>query len=303
MQVNGLASISWVAGAQQKSAPAALASTSVSSTLNNSPINNPADSINFASDLSSTSRVSSTSSASDLEQQNLEQSLVQALAQRDREVRQHEMAHKVVGGPYTGAISYTYERGPDGQLYAVGGEVSIDTSPVPGDPEASLQKAETIARAALAPADPSPQDLKVAAQARSMAAEARAEIALERAEAQQIEADEALLQEPAEQAEVRPELGLVTSEEQAESRLEADNTEAQKAEEQALDEREAAAERRREVADEMQAQRERSAQRLREFNERLVEIQQALQALNSRLIATGALPGPANLGSLLDRQA
>ena len=102
---------------------------------------------------------------------------VQELSARDREVRLHEMAHKAAGGSIAGAISYTYERGPDGRMYAVGGEVSIDTSAVPGDPEATLEKAEAIIRAAMAPAEPSAQDHRVAAQARAMAAEARAEIA------------------------------------------------------------------------------------------------------------------------------
>lgn len=106
-----------------------------------------------------------------------EQQQVQELSARDREVRLHEMAHKAAGGGITGAISYTYERGPDGRMYAVGGEVSIDTSAVPGDPEATLEKAEAIIRAAMAPAEPSAQDYRVASRARAMAAEARAEIA------------------------------------------------------------------------------------------------------------------------------
>lgn len=87
------------------------------------------------------------------------------------------MAHQAAGAGITGAVSYSYERGPDGQMYAVGGEVSIDTSAVRGDPRATLEKAEAIIRAAMAPAEPSPQDYRVAASARAMAAEARAELA------------------------------------------------------------------------------------------------------------------------------
>lgn len=101
------------------------------------------------------------------------------LKQRDREVRAHELAHLSVGGPYVrGGMSFTYEKGPDGQRYAVGGEVNIDTSKVPNDPHATLRKAETVHRAALAPAEPSPQDRSVAARAAQMASEARAEIAV-----------------------------------------------------------------------------------------------------------------------------
>ena len=53
-----------------------------------------------------------------------------------------------------------------------------------GDPKATLEKAEVVRRAALAPADPSSQDQRVAASASQTAAQARVEIAaLRRAEA------------------------------------------------------------------------------------------------------------------------
>ena len=77
---------------------------------------------------------------------------------------------------------YEYEKGPDGQLYAVGGEVQIDTSKESDDPAANLRKAEKIQRAALAPQDPSTQDRKVAAEARAMAAEAQAELMVKKRE-------------------------------------------------------------------------------------------------------------------------
>ena len=81
-----------------------------------------------------------------------EQEVVEALRQRDAEVRRHEQAHKSVGGQYAGAISYTYQSGPDGRRYAVGGEVPIDASPISGDPEATILKLEQVRRAAkLAP--------------------------------------------------------------------------------------------------------------------------------------------------------
>ncbi|MDI9244892.1 putative metalloprotease CJM1_0395 family protein [Marinobacter sp. CHS3-4] len=99
------------------------------------------------------------------------------LKARDREVRAHEAAHQAVGGQYAGAISYVYERGPDGAQYAVGGEVSIDTSPVSGDPQATIEKMRTVRAAALAPAEPSPQDRAVAAQAMQLMLQAQAELA------------------------------------------------------------------------------------------------------------------------------
>lgn len=101
---------------------------------------------------------------------------IRALAQRDREVKAHEQAHQSVGGAYAGSASYTYTTGPNGVRYAVSGEVPIDLSRVPNDPEATLQKANTVERAALAPAEPSAQDRQVAAQAVQLALEARSEI-------------------------------------------------------------------------------------------------------------------------------
>lgn len=102
--------------------------------------------------------------------------MLQALRQRDREVRTHEQAHMAAGGGLvTGGATYSYQKGPDGRRYAVGGEVSIDTSR-PADPGEAIRKAQQIARAALAPAEPSGQDYRVAARARLMEAEARREL-------------------------------------------------------------------------------------------------------------------------------
>ncbi len=102
---------------------------------------------------------------------------VEQLKQSDREVRAHEAAHMAAaGGHALGGAHYQYERGPDGRSYAVGGEVSIDSSAVSGDPEATLSKAQAVQQAALAPADPSNKDRQVAAAAAAMAAQARIDI-------------------------------------------------------------------------------------------------------------------------------
>ncbi|MDR1963735.1 MAG: hypothetical protein LBQ50_08145 [Planctomycetaceae bacterium] len=106
-----------------------------------------------------------------------EQQQVQELKARDQEVRTHEAAHVTAGGRYvTGGPTYTYQTGPDGKSYAVGGEVGIDTSEVSGDPAATIRKMQTVAAAALAPAQPSGQDQKVAAAAHQKEAQARAEL-------------------------------------------------------------------------------------------------------------------------------
>lgn len=107
-----------------------------------------------------------------------EQEQVDELKARDTEVRQHEQAHLAAAGEHAiGAPSFEYQTGPDGNKYAIGGEVQIDTSPIEGDPEATIQKMQTIIAAAQAPAEPSGQDRSVASQARAALAEARAELA------------------------------------------------------------------------------------------------------------------------------
>lgn len=106
---------------------------------------------------------------------------VNELKQRDREVRNHEQAHKAAAGQYArGGPVYQYQQGPDGRRYAVGGHVSIDTAPVKGDPEATIQKMQVVQRAALAPAEPSSQDRAVAAHAARQAAQARVELQKQR---------------------------------------------------------------------------------------------------------------------------
>ena len=51
-----------------------------------------------------------------------QQQEVAELKSRDREVRSHEQAHLAAAGPYaSGAPSFTYQEGPDGRRYAVGG--------------------------------------------------------------------------------------------------------------------------------------------------------------------------------------
>jgi len=108
---------------------------------------------------------------------------LQELKSRDREVRAHEQAHLAASGGYaTGGPTYTYQQGPDGRRYAVGGEVQIDTSKVSGDPEATIQKMRTVQTAALAPAEPSSQDRAVAAQAATSISEARQDLSQDRLE-------------------------------------------------------------------------------------------------------------------------
>ena len=110
------------------------------------------------------------------QQEQQEQQEVQQLQSRDQEVRSHEQAHAAVGGRYAGAPSYSYGLGPDGKQYAVGGEVQIDVAPVAGDPQATVQKMQQVRAAALAPAEPSAADRRIAAQAAQQQVQAQAEL-------------------------------------------------------------------------------------------------------------------------------
>jgi hypothetical protein len=103
--------------------------------------------------------------------------LVDDLKARDTEVRQHEQAHlAAAGGLAISGATYTYQRGPNGVNYAIGGEVQIDTSPG-ATPEETIARAASIQAAASAPAEPSGADRAVAAAAQQMAAQARTELA------------------------------------------------------------------------------------------------------------------------------
>lgn len=104
-----------------------------------------------------------------------EERLLVSLRSRDAEVRAHEAAHLSVGGSLTRGVSYSYQTGPDGRSYAVGGDVSIDVSPG-RTPEETISKAQRVRAAATAPAQPSAQDLQVASRASQMEMEARLQL-------------------------------------------------------------------------------------------------------------------------------
>ena len=115
---------------------------------------------------------------------------VEKLKKRDQEVKAHERAHMSAGSDIVvGGANYEYQRGPDGKMYAVGGEVKIDTSKE-NDPQATIRKMQKVKRAALAPAQPSATDRNVAAKASQMEMEARIELAKEKAESEDSDREE-----------------------------------------------------------------------------------------------------------------
>jgi len=102
------------------------------------------------------------------------QQIIAHMKLTEEKVKAHEAAHKSAGGAATGPISYTYTRGPDGRNYITGGEVPITIS-TGKTPQETISRMQQVIQAALAPADPSPQDRAVAAQAATIQQNARME--------------------------------------------------------------------------------------------------------------------------------
>ena len=77
----------------------------------------------------------------------------------------HEMAHKIAGGSFAGAISIE----KNSQGIPVGGHVPIKMPILDkNNPKKTIEDADVVIKAALAPSDPSSQDYKVAAEAQAI---------------------------------------------------------------------------------------------------------------------------------------
>ena len=107
-----------------------------------------------------------------------EKRLVKDLQARDSEVKAHESAHQAAGGGNTGPASFSYQQGPDGKMYAIGGEVSISIKGG-ATPQEQMANARSVIAAAMAPSDPSSQDFAVANSARVMEMKAQQKLAKE----------------------------------------------------------------------------------------------------------------------------
>lgn len=104
---------------------------------------------------------------------------LEKLERRDREVRKHERTHQATGGQHVrGGVQFEFKQGPNGERFAVGGSVKLDTSKE-SEPQRTIQKMRQVRAAALAPAQPSPKDLSVAQSASKKASEARRELSEE----------------------------------------------------------------------------------------------------------------------------
>ena len=110
-----------------------------------------------------------------------DKAIIAELEKTEREVLAHEAAHISAGGGFVGTPKYTREIGPDGKSYITGGEVSV-TVPPSSDPEETVRNMQQVKGAALAPVNPSSQDINVAAAAASAQMKAESEIASRQAE-------------------------------------------------------------------------------------------------------------------------
>lgn len=216
------------------------------------------------------------------------QAVIRQLAARDQDVRQHEAAHSAVGSALAGAPQFNYVRGPDGVLYAESGEVSISLRVASDDPQVVLSVAEQVQRAALAPAEPSGQDRRVAAQAAQIAQQARSELAAQRvAESKNEEKPE---DETASVGDQQTE-EKISSEQEKAARLEAQAEE--------IREKEARQKARREEALREQARSEANAKRLAEINNPPVI---PVKDLAQRLLGLSKIEQDVKVGAVLDQR-
>ena len=101
---------------------------------------------------------------------NFNQQRQTMIKQRHSEIYAHELAHKNAAGSLGGSI--VIEKDANG--IPIGGHVNIKMPTLDkNNPDKTINHAETVIKAAMAPGDPSDQDYKVAAQARSIKAEAQ----------------------------------------------------------------------------------------------------------------------------------
>ncbi|MBN8196262.1 hypothetical protein JF547_07245 [Thalassospira povalilytica] len=105
---------------------------------------------------------SATSNSTDLDP--AEKAVVSQLQARDSAVRQEEEAHAAAAGPYGSAPQYTYQIGPDGNAYAIGGHVDVSVS-MSGSKADRDRALATLQNAALAPNAPSGADMAAFRQA------------------------------------------------------------------------------------------------------------------------------------------
>ena len=102
--------------------------------------------------------------------------VIQDLRQRDALVHRYVNSRQ---GTISGSIAgpnYEYTRGPDGQVYAVKANVSLNVQEVPGNPQATIINAQSARKLAGTPPILSPKDSETILRASELEAKARVEI-------------------------------------------------------------------------------------------------------------------------------
>lgn len=99
--------------------------------------------------------------------QNQRQALIK---EQYNKIYSHEKAHKAAGGALAGNI--VIEKNSDGIPFAGHVEIKMPTLDK-SNPDKTIEDASTVINSAMAPSDPSNQDYKVAASARSILNEAK----------------------------------------------------------------------------------------------------------------------------------
>lgn len=97
----------------------------------------------------------------------------------------HENVHKLADSGVTDGVLYTHTTGPDNERYITGSEVSVEMPDSTGEAEDTISLLEKVRQAALAPEQPSPQDLRVAASAQVQIQQVRSDLSGESIEEQQ----------------------------------------------------------------------------------------------------------------------
>ncbi len=105
-----------------------------------------------------------------------QQNQIAQLKADDQAVRAGIAAQLRAAGAYGGAVTYQYQRGPDGTNYAVAGDVSFNIQPVANNPAATIAAMQTIAKAAMSEVPPSAEDLAAAREADQYLAQAQAQL-------------------------------------------------------------------------------------------------------------------------------
>ncbi|MGF1484330.1 MAG: putative metalloprotease CJM1_0395 family protein [Opitutales bacterium] len=142
-----------------------------------------------------------------------EQKQLDVLQERDHKVRAEQIAEAVRSG-LAAQVHFIYRTGPDGNRYAVDGQVEHDVA-ASFSPEKTIERARELRAAILSSPDPSPKDLQVVAEIDRLEKEALRELRKSEASAEEGASppSEGSPTKSAERAEARAPASTATTEE------------------------------------------------------------------------------------------